>query len=323
LPKDYRLTGGLDYDNKETPDAYRDSVTDQTIRAELRKNLDETLNGKLMIAHSERTGGAWHVLDGTPAAGMTTFSTTTGVAAPLQFADRIRDKAKLMMDWSPVDLLSLQFFYEYGKDKYPFTPSNGNAQMGMTEGNTQLYGLDAVYRISDNWKLNGFYSFNQNKTHQNEVYTPRINAADNNCTGTTVLTSCTPWQADLNMTGEVLGVGLQGRLSGWALNAKYLYSVDRTQYGITFNPANPTAAGSSVPAGAGVLPDTVYSINRLNLSGTYAFNKATRLRLDYIYDLRTIDDYTWTNWTFSDGTKVTVNPSQTTQVVGVTVIHSF
>jgi predicted porin len=78
-----------------------------------------------------------------------------------------------------------------------------------------------------------------------------------------------------------------------------------------------------VPAGAGVLPDTVYSLNRLNLSGTYAFDKATRVRLDYILDVRTVDDYTWTNWTFSDGTKVTVNPNQTTQLVGVTIIHSF
>lgn len=323
LPQNYRLTGGLDYDKKETPEAYRDSVTDQTVRVELRKTLNETLNGKVMLAHSERTGGTWHVLDGTPATGATTFSTTTGVAAPLQFADRKRDKVKLMMDWSPVDPLSLQFFYEYGLDKYPFTPPSGNAQMGMTQGQTDLFGFDAAYRVSDNWKVNGFYSFNQNRTHQNEVYTPRINNANQPCTGTTVTTSCSPWQADLDMAGEVLGVGVLGKLSGWNLNAKYLYTTDRTKYGITFNPYYPTAAGSSVPAGAGVLPDTVYSLNRLNLSGAYAFSKATTLRLDYIYDVRTVDDYTWTNWTFSDGTKVNVNPNQTTQLVGVTVIHSF
>ena len=78
-----------------------------------------------------------------------------------------------------------------------------------------------------------------------------------------------------------------------------------------------------MPAGAGVLPDTVYSINRMKLSGTYAFNKETRLRLDYIYDIRKMDDYTWTNWTTTDGTRVNVNPNQTTQIVGVTLIHSF
>lgn len=323
LPAGYRLTGGLDYDKKETPEAYRDSVSDQTVRVEVRKSLSETFNGRVMIAHSDRTGGAWHLPDGTPATGATTFSTTTGVAAPLQFADRVRDKAKLMVDWNPVDPLSLQMFYEVGKDKYPFTPPSGNAQMGQTEGQTVLYGFDAAYRISDNWKLNGYYTYNQNKTHQNAVYTPRRNGLDQNCTGTTVTTSCTPWQADLDMRGTVLGVGTQGRLAGWNLDAKYLYSKDITRYGITFDPASPTAAGSSVPAGAGGLPDTVYSLNRLSLSANYAYSKATRLRLDYLHDIRKVDDYTWANWTFTDGTRVNVNPNQVTQVVGVTIIHSF
>jgi predicted porin len=272
-----------------------------------------------MLAHSERTGGAWDLLDGTPTAGMVTFSTTTGVAAPLQFADRKRDKAKLMMDWSPIDPLSLQFFYEYGKDAYPFTPPSGNAQMGMTDGRTDLIGLDATFIINEKWRANGYYSLNQNKTHQNEVYTPRL-AADQNCTGTLATNSCAAWFADLDMRGEVFGFGVNGSVASWTLGAKYLYSQDTTKYGITFNAAG---TGSSVPAGAGVLPDTVYSISRLNLTGGYAISKETRVRVDYIYDLRKMDDYTWSQWTFMDGTKVTVNPSQATQVLGVTLTHSF
>jgi MtrB/PioB family decaheme-associated outer membrane protein len=323
LPAGYSLTGGVDYDRKETPDAYRDFVTDQTLRVELRKALNETLNGKIMLAQSNRTGGDWHLLDGTPNPAFVTFSTTTGVAAPLQFVDRKRDKVKFMADWNPLDPLSFQAFYEYGRDLYQFTPPSGNAQMGMTEGRTDLFGLDVAYRISENWKVNGFYSFNQNKTHQNEMYTPRPTTnVDNNCTGTTITTSCIPWQADLNMTGEVVGVGTSGTLSRWLVGAQYLYSVDRTKYGISFDPTL-YGAGNSVPAGAGVLPDTVYSLNRLRLTGTYLVTKATRIRLDYTYDQRTVDDYTWANWSFTDGTKVNVNPNQTTQLVGVTMIHSF
>jgi MtrB/PioB family decaheme-associated outer membrane protein len=323
LPAGYSVTGGFDYDRKETPEAYRDSVTDQTVRVELRKALHETLNGKVMLAQSNRTGGTWHLLDGTPNPAFVTFSTTTGVAAPLQFVDRKRDKVKFMADWAPLDPLSIQVFYEYGKDAYLFTPPSGNAQMGMTDGRTDLFGFDAAYRVSDNWKVNGFYSFNQNKTHQNEMYTPRPASGDNACTGTTVATfSCSPWQADLNMTGEVLGIGMNGTVSRWALGAQYLYSVDRTRYGITFDPLL-YGAGNSVPAGAGVLPDTVYSLNRVKLTGTYAVTKATRIRLDYTYDVRTVDDYTWAQWTFTDGTKVNLYPNQTTQLVGVTLIHSF
>ena len=322
LPAGYSLTGGYDYERKVTPNAYRAEVTDQTVRVELRKTLSDAMNGKFMLARSERTGGAWDLLDGTPTPGMVTFSTTTGVAAPLQFADRKRDKAKFMMDWNPVDPLSLQVFYEYGKDAYPFTPPSGNAQMGMTDGRTDLVGFDAAFRINDNWKVNGYYSLNQNKTHQNEVYTPRM-TADQNCTGTLATNSCTPWMADLDMRGEVFGMGVSGSVARWTLSAKYMYSQDTTKYGITFNAAAPTAAGSSVPAGAGVLPDTVYSINRLNVSGGYAVSKQTRVRLDYVYDVRKLDDYTWSQWTFTDGTRVTVNPTQTTQQLGVTLTYSF
>ena len=319
----YSLSGGLEFDRKATPQAYRDEVTDKTVRLELRKALSDTLNGKFMVASSNRDGGAWHLLDGTPAPGATTFSTTTGVAAPLQFVDRRRDKVKIMADWSPVDPLSLQIFYEYAKDAYNFTPPSGNAQMGMTDGRANLVGLDAAFQINDKWKANAYYSLNTNKTHQNEVYTPRINAADQSCKGVLATNSCTPWMADLDMRGEVFGVGLNGSVASWTFGAKYLYSQDTTKYGITFNPAGPTPAGSSVPAGAGVLPDTVYSINRLNFSGGYAVNKQTRVRLDYIYDVRKMDDYTWSQWTFSDGTRVTVNPTQTTQLLGVTLTHAF
>jgi predicted porin len=323
LPQGYRLVGGLDYDQKKTPDAYRDSVTDKTVRLELRKAMSETINGSVKLAHSNRTGGAWHLLDGTPAAGATTFSTTTGVAAPLQFSDRKRDKAKLMMEWRPVDALSLQMFYEEGKDSYPFSPPSGNARMGQTDGKTQLYGLDGAYQINDGWKLNGYYSYNQNKTHQNEMYTTRRNALDQNCTVVGVLTSCSPWQADLALKGTVFGAGLKGKLARWDLGADYLYSKDTTTYNISFDPNYPTAAGSSVPAGAGVLPDTNYTLNRLKFFGAYAFSKQTRLRLDYIYDVRKMDDYTWARWTYSDGTQVNVNPKQTTNFVGLTLIQSF
>jgi hypothetical protein len=39
--------------------------------------------------------------------------------------------------------------------------------------------------------------------------------------------------------------------------------------------------------------------------------------------VRKLDDYTWSQWTFTDGTRVTVNPTQTTQLLGVTLTHSY
>ena len=37
------------------------------------------------------------------------------------------------------------------------------------------------------------------------------------------------------------------------------------------------------------------------------------------YDVRKLDDYNWSQWTFTDGTRVIVNPTQTTQLLGVTL----
>ena len=73
----------------------------------------------------------------------------------------------------------------------------------------------------------------------------------------------------------------------------------------------------------GVLPDTKYTQNTLRLNGTYPLDKATKVRLDYIYDLRKMDDYTWSNWVFADGTRVYVKPEQTVQVIGLTLTHAF
>ncbi len=323
LPAGYRLVGGFDYDDKKTPEAYRESVTEKTARLELRKSMSEKLNGSVKLTHSDRTGGAWHLLDGTPAAGVTTFSTATGVAAPLQFSDRKRDKARLMVEWRPVDPLSLQMFYEHGKDTYPFNPPSGNPRMGQTDGKTDLYGLDAAYKVNDDWKARGYLSYNQNKTHQNEIYTTRRNGRDQACDTNVAATSCSPWTADLDLKGMAFGAGLNGRIVRWDVGADYLYSKDTTSYNIGFDPNYPSAAGSPVPAGAGALPETRYVLNRMKLFGSYALSKQTRLRLDYVYDVRKMDDYTWANWTYSDGTRVNVDPKQVTHLLGVTLIQSF
>jgi hypothetical protein len=100
--------------------------------------------------------------------------------------------------YQPVDPLSLQVFYEFAKDAYPFAPPSGNAQMGQTEGRADMFGVDAAFLINEKWKANAYYSRAQNKTRQFAVYTPRINAADQNCKGTTVTTMCVPWMAALS-----------------------------------------------------------------------------------------------------------------------------
>ncbi len=344
LPDNYRLSGAYDYNQKKMPEtaaiataepglAWRESITENTFHLDLRKSMSETVNGTATVAHGVRTGSAWVQ----PPAGTTgvTFPTATYVAAPTNFSDRTRDSVKLMLDWNPLARLSLQAYGQYARDRYTSSPEGpptaGYAlvgPLGLQTDNNVLYGLDAAFAITNHWKATLYYSGTLNGTNQNEMQTPRPSGVQS-CNGTGKVVSgtitgnnytCVPWGADLDIQGQVFGAGLNGAVGQWDLGAKYLYSRDRTSYGINYTDPGQL---SPVPAGAGALPDSIYRISQLRLSGTYAYSKLTKIRLDYIYDLRDLDDYAWSNWTFSDGTRVLSPSNQKTEAVGLTVTTSF
>jgi MtrB/PioB family decaheme-associated outer membrane protein len=330
LPAGIRLTGSYDYQKLNRPDTPRPDTQEHTFRLEMQRALGETLNGRLSYAWARRTGGEWDLFDPTPSTGTAvTFSTATAVAAPLQFSDRHRGKLRAMLDWSPIAKFSLQGYYEASRDTYPFVPATGFARMGMTDSSSELVGVDADLQITRKWHATAFYNHDQLKTHQNELYTPRPSAGDQNCAVSPTRTytlNCSPWQADLDLVGNVVGAGLAGKVKKLELSFNWLNSKDQTGYGISFDPlypANAGGSGSSVPAGAGVLPGTSYQVNRFRLAGVYPINSSTRIRVDYIYDQRQVFDYTWTGWSFSDGTVVNVSPYQIQQLVGLSFYHSF
>jgi MtrB/PioB family decaheme-associated outer membrane protein len=334
----YKLTGAFKYDETKTPPpqlpadnatTWRDEVHEDTESIALRKAMSETINGSLTLAHAERSGGAWTLapVGLSPTSGAT-FPTATNVTSPLQWGDRTRDTVKLMMDWNPIKPLSLQAYYEYGRDKYPSSlvgpaqaqvPAYPLTAMGLLTGKTGLLGLDAAYAINQNWKANAFVTYSQNKTSQAEEQTVR-GSVPQTCADTSSTTACTPWTADLNLNGAVVGAGVNGMMGPWSLRAKYLYERDNTQYNIGYTDIGQY---SQVPVNSGNLPDTTYKTNRLQLSAVYPYSKATTLRFDYIYDVQEVSDYTWAGWTYSDGTKVTQDPHQVTQIFGVTLTQAF
>ena len=333
---DYRMIGGVDYNQKSMPFAVRTQTHETVAHAELRKSMSETLNGSLLLSHGVRGGGSWNLAPVDLSGATVTFPTATNVAAPIEYSDRTEDKIKAMVDWNPITPLSLQFYYEHNQDKYtsaPEGPASGNyplTAMGLLNGKTDLFGVDATYMVNKDWKLNGYYSYNQNKTHQNELQTPRPSAGVQTCAGSGVIaaatntlsssTTCVPWAADLDMNGQVFGAGVKGRVGTWHLEGKYLLARDATSYNITYTGDNKY---SQTAAGAGVLPNTVYLRNRLHLSGVYDYNKDTKIRLDMLVDVLHVNDYTWTGWTFSDGTQVNMAPTQKTYLMGVSITRAF
>lgn len=308
----FGLTAGVDYTHKSSQEWERRNVKELTSRIALRKSMSETINGSVSLAHSEREGSDW----------------TSGNLAlyPVYLADRKRNKVRGSVDWMAVENLNLQFAYEAYFDDY------SKSSYGLDSGNGQVFSFDGSYALSDNWKINTWYSKQIGESKQNAQGQVCTTSNNSNCTVNTLRTgSLVQWDAKLKSNSDQFGLGIDGKIKAATVGAQYLYSRDTNEQNIggitatTFTTVLTTLGGTPLPvaSGMGVLPDTKYTQNTFKLFGMYPVSKSTRLRLDYIYDLRKMDDYTWTNWVYADGTKVYVKPNQTTQILGISLIQSF
>jgi len=55
----------------------------------------------------------------------------------------------------------------------------------------------------------------------------------------------------------------------------------------------------------------------------YAIQKNMGVRLNYIFDRWKSDDFTWTNWVYTDGTRILENGTQKVHFFGVTGYYQF
>lgn len=316
LPQGYNLTAGYDYDYHKyegMQELFRDEVTEQTYRVDVRKSFGDTVNGSLMVAHSDRDGSRWGTSPVTATGKGNNPAFGEHWTAPTQFSDRQRDKVKVLVDWVPVDRLSTQFAYEYGQDNY----KSRIFDIGLDKGRSELASLDASYRFNERWKANMWYSYSTNDIEQNSLNS----TFGSLCNGTSISNTCVPWGAKLKLHSNAVGAGFDGQInSKLSVGGQYLFSHDVNKYDISFADAGRL---SSIRQGAGILPDTEYKLNTLRLFAKYAVTKATSVRLDYVWDRRELDDFTWSSWTYSDGTKVLVEPDQITRIIAVSVSHAF
>lgn len=300
----------------------RSKVDETTWRLELRRSMSETLNGSLAYLYSERTGSSYLKVAGPG------NSITNGIAAPgpsnminpLNIADRDRSKVRFALDWTPLESLSFQFNVEEGRDKYDHS---SDRPYGLQEGKNRLYAVDVSYTLSEKWKFNAWYSFDQSQAKQS-------NSRLNNGGATAVLRK----DYDLQDTGNSVGFGVRGeatsriKLGGdlqWSRNVSR-YDQDLTAL----------SAGTVVPTNftAG-LADIENKLIRLSLFSAYSLDKSSDVRIDFIHERWETNDWSWmyangTPFVYggtaagaTDGTTVTSNPKQTSSFVGVRYIYKF
>ncbi len=292
LPLSLRLTGGVDYDEKKRNTfrvasvSQRERTDETSYRVELRRSMSETLTGALAYIHSERDGSPF----------LTTVrsdnSPGSNLIAPIHLADRKRDKVRLSADWQATEQLSLQFRVDESRDNYG---QRVGSTLGPQTGEARAYAVDAAYAFSDEWQATAWIS--RDDTRFEQLTRP----AD-------------PWQAKLRNVGDSFGLGVRGKpLSRLEIGADLSHANMRDE--------NRQQALSGTATD--VVPDISTKLTKLNLFTKYAVKKNVDLRLNYIYDRFSTDDWTWTNWTYLDGTRVLQSPTQTVHFVGVSMNYRF
>jgi MtrB/PioB family decaheme-associated outer membrane protein len=299
--------GGLDA-QRYVP--WRAELDETTYRVELRRSLAETLNGRIAYLHSTRDGSEF-----TPAAA---DAPQANLINPIHIADRERDKVKLMLDWAPLQALTLTFNVEYAKDTY----ETSNARpYGLTEGTAAVFSLDAAYAITDNWQLSAWYTRDQSEANQLGQRAVNANVGE------------AVKEAKLEDIGDTFGLGLRGALTPKVkAGVDLLYGKNVNKYPETITPV---AGGPLLPTVGGItaapLPDITNKLTRFNFHLLYALQKSSELRFDYIYERWQTDDWTWlfangTPFTYgatTDGTQVVQAPKQTSNFVGARYIYRF
>jgi hypothetical protein len=113
-----------------------------------------------------------------------------------------------------------------------------------------------------------------------------------------------------------MGVGLRGKPSGvLEVGADLVYARDRNEF--KQGPA-PAPAPVGTP-----LPDVHYTRMVASLSARYSLSKQSAIRLRYAYDRFTTDDYNWSAWVYTDGTRINQENVQKVHFIGLAWQHQF
>jgi MtrB/PioB family decaheme-associated outer membrane protein len=293
-PWDISLTGGVDYEERERSVlairqvSWREENDELTYRVEARRSLSETINGAISFAYSDRGGSDYLPANNNAAA---------DYIDPVHFADRKRDKVRLMLDWTPLEPLSLQFMADSARDRYAGRP------LGPERGSARLYSLDAAYTLSETWQINAWLSRDETRVRQ---------LTNTGASGVVIVAQT--WIADLFNRGDAAGIGLRGRpIDKLEIGADVQYQRDETEYGLL----------TAVPTAAAALPDISTKVSSIELFGRYAIRDNFGVRLDMAYNRFQTNDWTWLNWAYADGSTAFLDPRESAAFVGLSVHYSI
>jgi MtrB/PioB family decaheme-associated outer membrane protein len=305
LPDNYRGTLGMDYEtvhrnlpvstaavwNATLPplSGLRDDTQELGYRAELQRSMSETINASVAYVQSRRTGGSWTGIGPV----VNTGNPPTGTY-PMTMEDRIRNKVRVSADWTPTNILSLQFMLENGKDTYT-SPSN----KGLRDTGMSTYGIDAALNMSENWKLTSYLNQGVQTLHVDHSV---------------------GYMAELEDVNTSFGLGAVGKVS-----SKLEVGGDLSLMDDTNHYKQSMATGAAIVGGG--LPDVTYRMTKIKLYGKYAVQKNANIRVDLVQQSVQFDEWSWgnngTQFTYSDNSSVSMQQNQSVTFLGASYIYKF
>jgi len=348
----YSLMLGGDWERKVTPLPpansaivngqvfFRPALNEYGLHAEARKALSVNLNGAVGFEYKQRRGGDndWRTTTGTAGNALLAFNPglpATGTSAATaggnyvladMYMDRNRTKLRGNMDWEASEKLSLQAVVEHTQDEYlraipsvtvlalpQVVPVVAGARTIISDS----LSLDTTYTVSEDWRINGFWTHSYNRWNVNKV-----NIGD-----------------DTRNTADTFGLGINGKLSSrLSIGMDILATRDTTTFSnlvavASATPAsNPNAAGN-IPGWSGqtmpgnFLPNINYTTDKLNLHAKYVVNKSSDVQALLSWQHFKTDDWQWgyngVPFVYSDNTTVSQPMNQHLVFVAARYIYKF
>ena len=296
LPMAFRVIGAVDYEEvKRNSSAvrvvtHRDTTDETAYRLELRRSMSDMVTGALSLMHSKRGGSPYALTV------LNNGTAGSNLIAPIHLADRERDKLRLSLNVTPSEALDLQLVLEDAKDSYAARDVMG---IGPQQGRAQNYSLDLSYTISEKWQLTAFAS--RNDTSFDQTTAAGASAAQ-------------IWAAALRNRGDSYGLGVRGKPT-----AKIEWGADLSESDMRDVYEQTAITGTARVS----LPEVSTKVTSLKMFAKYALQKNSGLRLDIVHERFRTDDWSWSSFTYTDGTRLTQNPNQRVTFVGVSYYYRW
>jgi len=207
---------------------------------------------------------------------------------------------RLLVNWTPTDPLTFTFFVDSAQDDYS---NRDGSSIGPQKGRAQNFSVDAAYTFNDQWQATAWYTRGDIKADQKTC----VGAASNGVCGTPT------YGATVKNTSDNFGLGFRGRpTAAFEIGADFTYSDIKDEYQQNALIGSPIAS----------LPNVSTKQTRLNLYGKYALQKNSGIRLDYVFDRYSTDDWLWSTWMYADGTRLQ-DPNQKVNFIGVSYYYKW